>query len=408
MHKITLTMKRLGERIAYWANCLGKVYGNIISNTYRRRLEVKPGRVMCWAYNFKQYGCNPRYLSEYLLEKYPDMEIYWVFRKGVDTSAVDKRIKVVRFKTREYYELLATAEFLVTNSRTGPYRIYWHKRPEQKYLMLWHAGVALKRIEADAEAKLGYSYIQRAKQDSKACDLMISGSSMHTELIKRAFWYDGEILECGIPRNDIFINGTNFKEARQNVVKHFGLDPEAKIVLYAPTFRSIHNKSLKPYSIDWSRMKGALAKMLGSEKVCVIVRLHPNLIGRVDTSPLVAYDNVFDGTLYHDMQELLITADLLITDYSSSMFDFSLMRKPCMLYAIDAMQYDRGYYFSLSELPYPLALSEDELLENIENFNDDFYFERLQHFLINKVGSMERGFASYEIAEWMREHSIKR
>jgi CDP-glycerol glycerophosphotransferase len=79
-----------------------------------------------------------------------------------------------------------------------------------------------------------------------------------------------------------------------------------------------------------------------------------------------------------------------------------------MLYAIDAMQYDRGYYFSLSELPYPLALSEDELLENIENFNDDFYFERLQHFLINKVGSKERGFASYEIAEWMREHSIKR
>ena len=136
-------MSDLGGKIAYWLNCLGKLFGNIISYYYRLRLDVKPGRVMCWAYNFKQYGCNPRYLSEYILENYPDMEIYWVFRKGVNTSAVDPRIKVVQFNTLEYYKLLATTEFLVTNSRTWPFRFFWHKRPELKYVLLWHAGVAL-------------------------------------------------------------------------------------------------------------------------------------------------------------------------------------------------------------------------------------------------------------------------
>ena len=399
-------MKRLGGRISYYMNRAAKILGNIISYIYRLCYPVQPGRVMCWAYNFKQYGCNPRYLSEYLLQHHPDMEIYWVFRKGVKVTAVDPRIKVVRFKSLEYFKLLATAEFLVTNSRTGPYRIYWHKRPEQKYLMLWHAGVALKRIEKDVEDKLGYGYVARAKLDSKACDLMISGSRMHTELINRAFWYDGEVLECGIPRNDLFFDSEGIAAARRRIEEYFGVDKGGKIVLYAPTFRNIHDTSIEPYSINWERVKAALCRMYGCKNVSVIVRLHPNLIGKVDTSPLVAFEGVYDGTKYHDMQELLSASDLLITDYSSSMFDFSLMGKPCMLYAVDVAKYDRGYYFNLRELPYPLAESEDELMRAIENFDSVEYERRLHDFFANHVGSKERGNASREIADWMRQHSV--
>lgn len=400
-------MRRLGEQIAYVANYAAKLFGNIISYLFRLTLDVKPGRVMCWAYNFKQYGCNPRYLSEYILEHHPDMEIYWVFRKGINTSSVDPRIKVVRFMSWDYFKLLATTEFLITNSRSAPYRIYWHKRPEQKYLMLWHAGVALKRIEGDVAEKLGYSYVQRAKLDSKACSLMISGSRMHTELIHRAFWYDGEILECGIPRNDLFFNGAGIEASRKRIEELYGIDAESKIVLYAPTFRSIHDLSIKPYSIDWSRVKGALCKALGAERVSIIVRLHPNLMGRVDTSPLIAFEDVYDGTKYHDMQELLSASDMLITDYSSSMFDFSMMGKPCLLYAIDVAQYDRGYYFDIHNLPYPLAESEDELLEILEGFDHATYSAKLKAFMEEKVGVLERGTASADIAHWMREHSIR-
>ena len=398
-------MKRVGEAIVYRIGLIAKLFGNMTSYAIRLFTKVKPKRVMCWAYSFKQYGCNPRYLTEYLLQHHPDMEIWWAFRKGVDTSAVDPRIKVVRFRTWQYYKLLATAEFLLTNARTDPYRIYWHKRKGQKYLMLWHAGVALKRIERDAEAQLSYSYLCRAKNDSKVCDLMISGSAMHTELIHRAFWYDGQVLECGIPRNDVFFSKKLHASFRERITAMYGIAPEDKIVLYAPTFR--RSGSIEPYRIVWPEVIPVLQKMFGGEKVSVIVRLHPNLMGKVDTSSLVAYEGVVDGTMYHDMQELMCAADMLITDYSSSMFDFSLQGKPCMLYAPDMAEYDRGYYFNLRELPYPLAESAVELKSNIENFDAEAYAQKLDDFLTRRVGVKEYGNAAQQLAQWMESCSLQ-
>jgi CDP-glycerol glycerophosphotransferase len=300
---------------------------------------------------------------------------------------------------------LATAEFLLTNARTDPYRIYWHKRKGQKYLMLWHAGVALKRIERDAEAQLSYSYLCRAKNDSKVCDLMISGSAMHTELIHRAFWYDGQVLECGIPRNDVFFSKKLHASFRERITAMYGIAPEDKIVLYAPTFR--RSGSIEPYRIVWPEVIPVLQKMFGGEKVSVIVRLHPNLMGKVDTSSLVAYEGVVDGTMYHDMQELMCAADMLITDYSSSMFDFSLQGKPCMLYAPDMAEYDRGYYFNLRELPYPLAESAVELKSNIENFDAEAYAQKLDDFLMRRVGVKEYGNAAQQLAQWMESCSLQ-
>jgi CDP-glycerol glycerophosphotransferase len=149
-----------------------------------------------------------------------------------------------------------------------------------------------------------------------------------------------------------------------------------------------------------------LCKMLGAERVSVIVRMHPNLIGKVDTLSLVSYEGVYDGTMYHDMQEMLAASDLLITDYSSSMFDFSMQGKPCLLYATDVAQYDRGYYFNFRELPYPLAENEEELLSVIERFDKALYEKNLNDFLINRVGVKECGNASERLAQWMRKHSI--
>ena len=200
--------------------------------------------------------------------------------------------------------------------------------------MLWHAGVALKRIEADAADKLSFSYTQRAKADSKVCDLMISGCAMQTKLQRERYWYSGEILERGIPRNDIFFNTARHKKLRERIAKQYGIDPKSRIVLYAPTFRVDY--STKPYAINWSRVTPAISRMFGGESVAVLVRMHPLLIGKVETSHLVAYEGVCDATRYHDMQELLAVADMLITDYSSSMFDFAMQGRLCLLYATDA------------------------------------------------------------------------
>ena len=397
-------MKRVGGAIAWGLNRAIKSFGNMLSMSVRLGIKVKPGRVVCWAYNYKQYGCNPRYLTEYLLEHYPDMEIVWVFRKGVNISAVDKRVKCVRFRTWEYLKMVNSAEFLVTNSRTDPWHIYWHKRPSQKYLMLWHGGAALKRIERDVEDRLGFSYVQKAKRDSKVCDLMISGCRANTELIKRSFWYSGEILEAGIPRNDIFFNETLHRSIRQHIIEQYNLPSDGRIVLYAPTFR--RSGTIEPYRIDWSDMIPRLERMFGGAKVTLLLRLHPNLIGKADTSSLINHPSVIDMTRYHDMQELLCVSDMLITDYSSSMFDYAMLRRPCMLYATDVAEYDRGYYYDFRELPFPLAQNSEQLINLIENFDEKEYQRDLKTFLDERLGLVEHGVAAEELARWMVAHRI--
>ena len=111
-------------------------------------------------------------------------------------------------------------------------------------------------------------------------------------------------------------------------------------------------------------------------------------------------------TRYHDMQELLCISDMLITDYSSSMFDYAMLRRPCVLYATDVEQYDRGYYYDFCELPFPLARDGEQLTKIIEEFNHEEYLAALDKFLNTTLGIKERGIASEELAKWMRRRMI--
>ncbi len=397
-------MKRFCSIMGWVLNRLVKTLGNILSMFVRMFVKVKPGRVLCWAYNYKQYGCNPRYLTEYLLEHHPEMEIVWVFRRGVNISGVDSRVRCVRFKTLEYLKMVASAEFIVTNSRTDPWHAYWHKRPEQKYLMLWHGGAALKQVERDVEQKLGFGYVQKAKRDSQACDLMISGCRANSELIRRSFWYSGEILEAGIPRNDMFFDRELHAQVRQRIFHDYNIEPSSHVVLYAPTFR--RSGKLEPYRIDWQEIIPRLEQMFGGEKVTLFLRLHPNLLGKADTSELMNHPSIIDMTRYHDMQELLCISDMLITDYSSSMFDYAMLGRPCLLYATDVEAYDRGYYYDFKELPFPLARNVEELKEIIETFDVEKYKSELDSFLQHRLGLHEHGVASKALVEWIISHSI--
>ena len=164
--------------------------------------------------------------------------------------------------------------------------------------------------------------------------------------------------------------------------------------------------STKPYAIDWSRMIPAISRMFAGDRVAVLVRMHPLLIGKVDTSHLTAFEGVHDATRYHDMQELLSVADMLITDYSSSMFDFAMQGRLCLLYATDANAYDRGFYFNLDELPFPLSESEEQLLSTIENFDNEAYTSRLNTFFTERIGLKEDGHAAEALAGWMVAHRL--
>ena len=239
-------------------------------------------------------------------------------------------------------------------------------------MQTWH-GFALKRIEKDAESALEPAYVQSCKNDSAQCDLIVSGSDFMTKLYQNAFWYDGEVAAFGTPRNDVFFQNTD--AVKQKVFAALGLKPTRRLLLYAPTFRVDH--STDAYKLDVENVLAACEKRFGG---CwtALIRLHPNVAEQ--SKGLFAYDEtrVLDATRYPDMQELLLAADLLITDYSSSMFDYALSGKPCLQFATDVEAYktDRNFYFPIDSLPFPLADSNAALCREILAFDEEVYRKR--------------------------------
>ena len=367
--------------------------------------KIKKGRVLFISYGGTQYSCNPRFISDYLLAHYQDkFEVYWFFRKNtLSYDDLDRRLKIVEDLTLRSLMIFNTAEFVVSNKRILPWVYGWKKKKGQKYIMTWHGGKPLKRIELDAAESLSSSYLRRMKHDSAYCDLFLSESAFTTNLFHKSFMYDGEILEKGSPRNDIFFDVEKHVSIKQHVHNYFGIPNNSHIVLYAPTFRG--NYSLKSYGVNWDIVIPVFEKKLGGH-VTVLIRLHPNFLNnRIDRSSLFKNSHLIEATQYNDINELMIASDALISDYSSCMFDFAFTRRPCFIYAVDSSQYERGFYFNIRELPFPFAENSVEFVENIERFNNEHYQKRLGEFMENQFGPFDTGHASEFVVDWMLERS---
>lgn len=365
-------------------------------------IKIKKGRVFCWAYSFKMYGCNPMYISNYILDHYEDMfEVIWALDEDADHNYVDHRIKIVKPGTFEFLKYIYSSEFVINNSRNNIFGNFFFKKKKQKYIQAWHGSCPLKKIEKDAEKVLGPAYVRRAKLDSQISDLFISDSNFFSNLIRTSFWYDGEILQKGVPRNDIFFNEKKIASLKKKIYGLVKKIPEdAKIVLYAPTFRDIDNE--ETYAVNWKNILNDLERKFKSP-ICLFLRLHPNSLHRVNINNLLTDERMIDMCFYHDMQELLCISDILITDYSSSMFDFTIMDKVCFLYARDVEEYNRGFYFDIKELPFPFADSESKLIENINTFDYHTYLNKITDFKNNVLGIHNDGNASKEVVQWMIE-----
>lgn len=375
----------------------------IVSLLLHPFLRVKKGRVLFISYDGAQYSCNPRFITEYILDNNIDFELIWLYTKQNHYKNIDKRIKVVGYPSLSSVIAINTAQFVITNKRTAPWVFGWIKKKGQKYIMTWHGGKPLKRVELDAIDTLGARYYRKIKQDSAYCDLMLSESRYTSKLYRSSFLYDGEILEKGAPRNDIFFKKDIFEITKKSVFEYFGFSSDDHVVLYAPTFRG--NMTLDCYSIDWNRIIPALESMIGG-RVKVLLRLHPNFIqSGIDCSSLFCGDNIYEATSYKDINELLIASETLISDYSSCMFDYAFTQRPCFIFAADSDLYERGFYLNIHELPFPFAENNDELLFNIENFDKFKYKEKLGLYMNNSFGIFDKGHASQEVVNWMIQQS---
>jgi CDP-glycerol glycerophosphotransferase len=356
-----------------------------------RVFPINKMKIVLINFNGKGYGDSPKSIAEYLHRSFGDaIDIIWLTTKGsvIDTPSWIRNIELLSIKS--IYELV-TAKVWVNNSRSP--RII-EKRINQYYIMTWHGSIGVKKVEVDAGVALPESWIRTSKHDSLMADLFVSGSRFGTELYRRAFWYDGPILEAGTPRCDILFNANK----KNKVHKYYNIPQNVKFLLYAPTFRKNHENV---YNIDFERVIQTLEQKFYCD-VKVLIRMHPAVMN--EDYGFIYNDDIFNATIYPDMYELLAECDFLITDYSSSMMEAGYIYKPCWLYAPDIRDYedDRGFYFQLSSLPFKTASNNDELESLIKDFEHERYKSDVISFF-DSQGICENGHATEILCEYIIE-----
>ena len=166
--------------------------------------------------------------------------------------------------------------------------------------------------------------------------------------------------------------------------------------MYAPTFKD--TTSLSSYDIEFSKLLPVLKEKFGGDWV-VVSRMHPSFRKR-HYKKIKELQNTYNANAYPDIQELLVSADIAITDYSSCIFDFMLTQKPGFIYAKNIKSYnsERGFYYPITSTPFPIAENNNQLIENIMRFDYKEYKEKVENFLKEK-GCVEDGHASERVVD---------
>jgi len=324
------------------------------------RKEPVHERLYFDSFTGRQFSDSPRAIYEELRRRGVTYPAGWLVRDGQVDLPED--LDVVRHTGRPYYENLARSAYLVTNSRLPQ---WFTRREGQTVLQTWH-GSMLKRIGFDIEKIRGKSrdYHEKLAHEVAQWDYLVSPSPWATPILRQAFRFDGEILETGYPRNDIFF-APDRHETAERTRRVLGLPADKKVIMYAPTWRDNKFYSRGKYKLDLRLDLERAYEKLGDEYV-LMVRRHPWVVDRV---PRAGKDFVYDVSTYPEIMDLFLITDVLVTDYSSLMFDFANTGRPMLFFTYDMTEYRdnlRGFYFDFEETaPGPLLPTSDELIEAI-------------------------------------------
>ncbi|MCM1160431.1 MAG: CDP-glycerol glycerophosphotransferase family protein [Roseburia sp.] len=403
---ISITFKALLYRIARkWSEYKQdaalfykyRTYNKILSDRRKwkkyYKMPIINNRILFMCFEAGKYACNPKCVSEYLAEKYGgQLEIIWAFTEPEQFSYLEEKgYKLVRYQSKEFYQAALTAKVFLYNMRI-PGEIPFRK--EQVVISTGHGGGAYKKLLLDTPNILDIDK-KTIEFSTKNTTIFVSSCKKYTKcVIRGAYAYDGEVLETGMPRNDDLVNG-NYEEGRK-VREYFHIPKENKIIIYAPTYRK-GTRTANDYGIDAEGIVQAAKERFGGQWT-FMYRMHYFIKTEL---PEVTKDyHVVDATHYSDMQDLIKAADILITDYSSCVWDFSLMDKPCFLYATDIDEYleKQGFYTDVYDWHFPIGKNNRELMELIRNFNEEEYLKGI-HKHHEEMGILESGEATRLIGE---------
>lgn len=344
------------------------------------------------------YSDNPKYIAQELKKRNAEYDLVWCV-KDLASHDVPEGIRAVKYGTDECFYEWATAKAWVDNIRNTERP---QKRRKQVYLQTWHGSYSPKKSEGASEDVLMPSYVRRAKKDGQQMDAIISGCLLESEVMKDYFWLGKktEILEYGIPRNDILFNHEVGEKKREEIRRMFEIPENTGVILYMPTYRD--DGSMDCYKLDFESIINAFELKFGRPFVA-IVRLHPNI--RTQWKELDYSAKVINGSLYPDSQELFFAADYLISDYSSAPFDFILLRRPAFLLSLDHESYckTRGVWDEIEKYPFALSLSCDEFIEKINEFSMDEYWKAVDTYF-GKYPMFDTGEAVDKVCDWIEQY----
>jgi CDP-glycerol glycerophosphotransferase (TagB/SpsB family)/glycosyltransferase involved in cell wall biosynthesis len=320
--------------------------------TWRRVLPLRDNKVFFESYWGAKADCNPLAIARGL-DRIGGYDIVWSFSPSA-TIPADFPWRTVTRGSAAMLREAASAKYFVSNANLHDDIA---KRPGAVHLQTWH-GTPLKLMGIDIRPRnpreMDWNqFVTR----SLRWDYMLSSNPHSSYAWRRSCPYHYKTLETGYPRNDVFFTATEADRAR--IRRDLGLPEGKKIALYAPTMRD--DLKGQPLAITNDIFDAdAVAAALGEDYV-LLIRAH-YFLRQTDGSAR----NAIDVSAYPNSNDIALITDLLITDYSSLMFDYACLRRPVVLYQYDYDDYlqRRGVYFDISTIPPgPIVATQADLID---------------------------------------------
>ncbi|EIA0534746.1 CDP-glycerol glycerophosphotransferase family protein, partial [Campylobacter jejuni] len=345
-----------------------------------RFLPLSKNKIVFIAHSASRFDCNPKAIFEELLQSNAQIKCIWILNKKLHHEYQDKypNVLFVEPNSIKTFFHLSTCRVFINNQIHIYYKkMGFSKRPDQLYLQTWHGSFGMKHVPISDN-------IDTVHEACTDMDYWITNSFFESNVYKNTFDKNAKFIEIGHARSDCLFSSCN-----KNIYSYYNLDPDKKIVLYAPTKRE---DSFNNFELDFKKLKFILEKKFQVNFV-ILIRTHRNL--KFDFKN----DNIIDAFDYPDVMELVKECDVLISDYSSIICDFALTYKPIFIYAkdYDTFILTSKLYHDYSKLPFGLSKNFNELENCIANFDYDTYKQKLKEWLEN-VGCIEDGKAGKKIS----------
>ena len=330
------------------------------------RSEPLRDAVVYTSFGGRQCSDSPRAIHDELVRRGARLEHMWVVADGM--ARVPHGATKLRENSREHHEALARARYVVANDH---FPEWFRRRDDQVCLQTWH-GTPLKRLGFDVSAmhKTKRRFETHWDEMVRNWQHVVSPNRFSTPILERAYRLEGsDMLETGYPRIDVLVRPDR-DEAGRRLRAALGIPDGVRTVLYAPTYRDQVIDRRNRYRLDLHLDVGRLRDAVGPDTV-ILFRKHHYV---VDPVPATADGFVRDVSSYPDGTELLLAADVLVTDYSSMMFDYANTGRPMLFFTYDLDSYRdevRGFYFDfLERAPGPLLRTTDEVAGALTGLDD--------------------------------------